>query len=138
EPAAFALAVGAEHFEFRFYDALPHVGGVGVAGHQAQGLLLPYASDHDRWPADRLGAVQWVLEPELAADEGLGVAREHAVGDLEHLLELLESRDERGERQPQRPGLEVVPGGTYPQPGSPAREDVEGRGRLHEHARRPV
>jgi len=77
-------------------------------------------------------------EVELAADERLRVAGEHAVGDLQRLFELLEPSGERREGQTQRPGFVVVPGGADSQPRPAAREDVERGRRLDEEARRPI
>jgi hypothetical protein len=60
------------------------------------------------------------------------------VRDPERLLEHLEALAEWREREPQAPRLILVPGRPDPEPGPPARQDVERRRRLHPQARQPV
>ena len=66
------------------------------------------------------------------------LALPHRVGDLERLLEHLETDAEVREREAEAARLVLVPGGTDAEPGPAAGQDVERRGGLHPQRRVPV
>src|SRR5712671_1832472 len=120
--------------------AAEDVGRVGVLGDDQEGLPLAAATDHDRdpWPRDRLRRVHQSPCVVLAAVElafGAALAKEHLVGDLERLVEHLESLAEWRERKAESLGFFLVPGGTDPEPGPTTRQDVERRGGFDPQAR---
>src|SRR3954454_7254422 len=65
-------------------------------------------------------------------------ALEHPMGDRERFLEHLETFTERRERETERSGFILVPGGPDAEPRAAARQDVEGRRSLHPESGVPV
>src|ERR1700682_6035213 len=59
----------------------------------------------------------------------------HLLANLERFLEALKPLLHRGEGDAEPAALRLVPGGAEPEPGSPAREDIEGGDGLRQDAR---
>ena len=99
-----------------------HVAGVAVLGDHAQRLLLAAAADEDGRAAGLhgLGHVERVRDLEPLAVEGGGVVHEHALRDLEALLELLEAVGERAELEAVLVVLLLEPAGADAPDGSAA------------------
>ena len=75
-------------------------------------------------------ARQGALQPVVAALERRGVARPHALRDLQRLLQPLEALGDRRQREPKRARLRLVVARAEAEPGAAAGEHVEGRGGL--------
>ena len=73
-------------------------------------------------------------QPAVMLALAAALALPHRVGDLERLLEHLETDAEGREREAEAARLVLVPGGTDAEPGPAARQDVERGGGLHPQA----
>ena len=115
------------------------VAGVGVTGHQPQGLALLGAADqHRRVRApDGRRAADWPPQPVVPTFERGVVAGPHPGRDLQRLLEPLEPLGHRRQRQAHGVGLLAVVAGAEPEPGPPTREHVQGGDRLDQQGRGP-
>src|SRR5579864_2600566 len=131
----------AEHLELvRDLGGGEEVAGIGVLGHQPKRFLFAHAADEDGRvrSAQRLGYVEGPLE--LIVLPGVGLlaavlALPHGQADLQCFLEPLEPFRDWREGNAQPSTLQFVPGGTDPEPGPAAGEDVQGGHRLGEDAR---
>src|SRR5215210_8216178 len=108
---------------------------VGVAGHEAQRLLLSRTADHDARARRR--DWQWLAEGLrkliVLANERAYLARPHLVGDLQRLLQALEALAEGRECHAKGKMFALIPARPDPEPGSAAGEHVERRHRLDQN-----
>ena len=121
-------------------EAGREVGHLGVLGHEAQGLLLPLAADHDGGPTgrDRCGAVDGGLDPVVLALDRGELTAEHRPADDQGLLQALEALLHRREVDPEAFVLDVEPGGADAEERSSARDDVQRGDDLGEDGGVPV
>src|SRR6266702_4125305 len=123
--------------------ARTHIAGIGVAGDQAQGLLLAGARNQN-WrmgACEALRQVEWTLDAVVLSLERTLIALfalPHAQADLHHLLQPLVALFEWRERQSRADCLLFVIASANAQPRTATRKHIQGGDRLGEQDGVPV
>ena len=114
--------------------------GIGVFGHQLEGLSLPSTADQDGWV--RLLYGRWTVhllgQPRVLAGEGAGLASPRPVRDLQQVLEHLEAFLDRRESHAECAVLALVPRRTDAEVRTTGREHIKRGCLLDQDSRVPV
>src|SRR3954469_12596099 len=116
-----SLTVAAQDIEFVRQEghslvtwASEEITGIGIPGHQTQGLLFPAAPDHDGRPrlCDRHRLIERFGKVIVLAVVRRYLARPHLQGNLQRLFESLEALARLREGDAERQMLSLVPART--------------------------